>query len=430
MLGWRHPPGAALPPMAEHDDIYDPLPLSELPPKDERSVGAGAISEIQPARDLFPALIEAVPAAVVVVDDLRRVVVANAATRRLLRAAHMPYLGYSISRILSEERLRAAAEELTQSARDVVTYQDHLVIDGTTLDVVVQVTRLVRGQGAYYCMTLQDCTMAKRERAEWDSRSRLDPAESMRLSHGTAPPAERLRQAHRFETLGHLTGSMAHEFNNLLSVIISSLELAKRAHVAGEDPREDIDRATLAADRSAETIGHILRYSRRRQKVGGVIRPAAVLHELRGLMERTLPRHTKLKLVASTTARVRAEASRLETAILNLVINARDAVSEGGEVAVVAEDVELGEIDAIRFGVVHGKYVSIRVIDDGMGIPEEIRNEVFEPFFTTKGPAEGTGLGLSTVRSFVHEVGGSVRIESAVGAGTMVELLLPHVRGE
>lgn len=391
-------------------------------------MGKRAISEIQPARDLWPALIEALPAAVVVVDGLHRVVVANAATRRLLRSANMPYLGYSISRILSEERLRAAADELAET--DAVSYQDHLVIDGTTLDVFVQVTRLVTAQGSYYCMTLQDCTIARRERAEWASQSVLGSTESIRMSHGTEPPAERLRQAHRFETLGHLTGSMAHEFNNLLSVIISSMELAKRAHLAGEDPGADIDRATLAADRSAETIGHILRYSRRRQKVGGTVRPAEVLHELRGLMERTLPRHAKLELVAATTARVPAEASRLETAILNLIINARDAVREGGAVSVFAEDVELGEIDAIRFGVVHGKYVSIRVIDDGMGIPSEIRDEVFEPFFTTKGPGEGTGLGLSTVRSFVHEIGGSVRIESAVGAGTMVELLLPHVRGE
>jgi signal transduction histidine kinase len=187
----------------------------------------------------------------------------------------------------------------------------------------------------------------------------------------------------------------------------------------------DIERAILAAERSAEATSEVLHYSRRRETPANGILPGDILRELGGLLERALDKRGDLELEIEECPPVSCEAAQLETAILNLVINSRDSLGADGRIVVSCKPRLIADDDSASLGILAGQYVAIRVTDNGSGIPEDIRGHVFEPFFTTKPEGVGTGLGLSTVKAFVRRRGGAVWLESAVSEGTTVELLLP-----
>jgi signal transduction histidine kinase/CheY-like chemotaxis protein len=242
---------------------------------------------------------------------------------------------------------------------------------------------------------------------------------------------EALVRSQKLQGLGELAAGMAHDFNNLLTVIIGNLELLD-AQLENEAARKLISHADEAAQMGARLIGRLLTFGRQRK-----LRPQIVnLNEVAlGMME--ILRHTigeQIMLNASLAPELwdtLVDISETETAILNLAINARDAMPRGGRLIVETNNAPLRELDAAgAIGVAPGDYVRLSLSDTGSGMPPEVVARAFEPFFTTKEPGKGTGLGLATIHGFAQQSGGHVTIESEVGRGTTVALYLPRDAGD
>lgn len=241
--------------------------------------------------------------------------------------------------------------------------------------------------------------------------------------------AERLRNAERMETLGFLTGRVAHDFGNLLQVILLNLELLE-PHLRGDDRVEQIRGATVgAATRGADLIRQLLAFASRQPLAPERLEVAAVLDEMRAILLRRLDRGVRLTIQAETgLPAVYADRVQLEAAIMNLVVNAQDAMPAGGEVTVrvsgSAEEAR-GRVSG-RQGDARGRRcVTIEVTDTGSGMSPEVRARIFEPFFTTKPMGKGVGLGLSSVFGFVRQSGGDVEVESQPQRGSTFRIRLP-----
>jgi signal transduction histidine kinase/CheY-like chemotaxis protein len=233
---------------------------------------------------------------------------------------------------------------------------------------------------------------------------------------------EALFHAQKLQAIGKLAGGVAHHFNNLLTVILGNLELI-RPHL-GED--ENITRRLTAAQhgarRGAEVVRQLLTFSRQQIVQPQPVDPAAWLAGLTPLLSSSLRGDIALETeVKGDGLTIEVDPGELELALLNLAVNARDAMPDGG---VLKISVERRRVDDKRLKL-HGDFVVIEVADTGEGVPPEIQSRVFEPFFTTKSLGPGAGLGLSQVHGFAHQAGGAVELESAVGQGAKVRLFLP-----
>ncbi|WP_075216214.1 response regulator [Mongoliimonas terrestris] len=235
----------------------------------------------------------------------------------------------------------------------------------------------------------------------------------------------RLAQAEKMRALGTMAGGIAHDFNNLLTAIIGGLELAERRLPGGDDRlHRYVTGAREAAERGAVLTKRLLGFSRRTDTRTAVVDVNAVIGRMNDLLTHALGGTVTVeRALKAAPARVRADPDQLELAILNLCINARDAMPAGGTVRVTTENrtVVAGDEGLVPAG----DYVAVSVIDTGEGMPPEVLARVFEPFFTTKDVGKGTGLGLSMVYTFANQSDGSVDIDSTVGEGTRVTILLP-----
>jgi signal transduction histidine kinase len=242
---------------------------------------------------------------------------------------------------------------------------------------------------------------------------------------------EALRQAQKMEAIGQLTGGVAHDFNNLLQVILGNLErLAPRLRGTGADTelRRLIDAASRAAARAATLTQRLLAFSRRQPLMPTSLDVNKLVVGMSELISRTLGESIRTEtLLAGNVWRVSADENQLESALLNLAVNARDAMPSGGRLTIETRNVSLDEAYAgSQDGVQPGDYVQIAVSDTGTGMTKDVVERAFDPFFTTKGIGQGTGLGLSQVYGFVRQSGGHVRIYSEPGHGTTVKLYLPR----
>jgi len=234
-----------------------------------------------------------------------------------------------------------------------------------------------------------------------------------------------LRQAQKMEAVGQLTGGIAHDFNNMLTGIIGGINVAKRRIASGrvEDVDRFMDAATDSAHRAAALIARLLAFSRRQTLDAKPVDVAAQLDATRQLLERTLPESIEIDIeVESDIGKLVADANQLESALLNLAVNARDAMPDGGRLIISATRVVIEESD---IDLKSGSYIAIAVRDTGVGMPPEIIDKVFDPFFTTKPIGQGTGLGLSMIYGFAQQSGGAVRIDSIPDKGTSITLYLP-----
>ncbi|MDJ0824213.1 MAG: ATP-binding protein [Rhodobacter sp.] len=260
----------------------------------------------------------------------------------------------------------------------------------------------------------------------------VDVTGQVETERGLHESRELLHEAQKMDALGKLTGGVAHDFNNLLSVIVGNLELLR------EDPdiadRIDlIDQAIKASFRGSSLTRQLLAYARRAQLQPAVLNPAAVVAEMESMLRRTLPANIALRIDGPGTApSIRADRSQLETAILNLVINACDAMDQGGSLTIdirqieVADDMALGEGEHMAPGL----FTVIAVSDTGHGMAPEHAAHAFDPFFTTKPVGRGTGLGLSTVLGFTRQSGGTTKLSSEVGRGTSVRMYFPAAEAD
>ena len=240
---------------------------------------------------------------------------------------------------------------------------------------------------------------------------------------------EHLHQAQKMEAVGQLTGGIAHDFNNMLTGVIGAMDIMRRRIASGRfgDLDRFMDAATTSANRAAGLTQRLLAFSRRQSLDSKPIDINALIGSLGELIGRTIGEQIALDLrLAPDIPSGVADANQLESAILNLAINARDAMPEGGALTVRTAFVELDAAGAIGMtDAKPGRYICVSVSDTGVGMGTELLDKVFEPFFTTKPLGQGTGLGLSMVYGFAQQSGGHVAIDSTVGAGTTVSIRLP-----
>jgi two-component system cell cycle sensor histidine kinase/response regulator CckA len=240
---------------------------------------------------------------------------------------------------------------------------------------------------------------------------------------------EQLRQAHKMEAVGRLAGGIAHDFNNLLTIIKGFSELMLERAGRDETLVRNATQIGKAADKASSLTAQLLAFSRMQ-----VLRPSSldlntVVGEMAKMLRRILGEHMNLDTVVDTSlGAVRADQSQIEQVILNLVINARDAMPKGGKITIETANVSLDELYARRrTGVEPGQYVMMAVSDSGSGMDAETQAQIFEPFFTTKGLGKGTGLGLATVYGIVKQSGGWIWVYSEPGRGTTFKVYLPQV---
>ncbi|MDA1356421.1 MAG: response regulator [Proteobacteria bacterium] len=239
---------------------------------------------------------------------------------------------------------------------------------------------------------------------------------------------EQLHQAQKMEAVGQLTGGIAHDFNNLLAIMMGNLELV-RDTVAGDERAEDlIERGVRAAERGAALTHRLLAFSRRQRLQPSLIDVNELVADLIDMLRRTLSETIEVNIGAAENLWLcEVDRPQLENSLLNLAINARDAMDDGGALFIETANCELdAEFAAARSEVTPGQYVLLSVSDDGTGIPGEALEHVFEPFFTTKEVGKGSGLGLSMIYGFVKQSGGHVEIESTPGDGTRIKIFLPR----
>jgi PAS domain S-box-containing protein len=247
-----------------------------------------------------------------------------------------------------------------------------------------------------------------------------------------------LRQSQKMEAIGQLTGGIAHDFNNLLQVVIGSLEgLQRRAGTLlqapqGADLQRFIDNALRGADRAANLTRRLLAFSRRQALDAKPTDVGKLVAGMSDLLRRTLGEAIAIETVNAVDLwPVSIDANQLESALLNLAVNARDAMPAGGKLTIETANSQLDEAYTSRYeGLEPGSYVMIAVSDTGMGMTRDVIERAFEPFFTTKEVGHGTGLGLSQVYGFVKQSGGHVRAYSEVGEGTTIKLYLPRLTSD
>jgi PAS domain S-box-containing protein len=239
---------------------------------------------------------------------------------------------------------------------------------------------------------------------------------------------EQLRQAQKMEAVGQLTGGIAHDFNNLLTGIIGSLALLKKRVAEGRiaESARYVAAATESAERAAALTQRLLAFARRQPLDPRVVDVAGLIRSMEELLRRTLGEAITLAIeIAPDLPATLCDPNQLENAILNLVINARDAMPSGGRLSITAGPERL----AVSEEAPSGEYVTIIVSDTGIGMPPAVAARAFDPFFTTKPTGQGTGLGLSMIYGFVRQSGGTVTIRTALGQGTSVRLCLPRHAG-
>lgn len=287
-------------------------------------------------------------------------------------------------------------EEGWRQRKDGTLFMAHVVIDAI---------RDQSGQLTGFAKVTRDVTQ------RYETQKALDRAR------------EELFQAQKMEAMGHLTGGVAHDFNNLLTVILGSLKLVRKRL---SDPRtlQLVDNAIMGAERGASLTQRMLAFSRKQPLQLNAIDLPGLVFGMRALFEQSIGSdvtiHTRFE---PNLPSIYADGHQLEVALLNLVLNARDAMPNGGAIDIAAWVSPQAEDE--RTSKVQGRCVVIEVKDDGEGMDDETLAKAFYPFFTTKGPDEGTGLGLSMVHGFVEQIGGEIKLKSTKGEGTAVQLSLP-----
>ncbi|HEY8255850.1 MAG TPA: ATP-binding protein, partial [Rhizomicrobium sp.] len=243
---------------------------------------------------------------------------------------------------------------------------------------------------------------------------------------------QQLRQAQKMEAVGQLTGGVAHDFNNLLTVIIGNCEFLLMRHQAGDPSFKEINEVHQNALRAASLVSQLLAFSRKQTLQPKLLALNDVIGELAQMLRRLVGEGISLNVERGEGLwTVHADEAQLGNAIINLVVNARDAMPGGGTVSIKTSNETVTQSSALGTAVMPaGDYVRIEVTDTGIGMSKEIQSKIFDPFFTTKPVGQGTGLGLATVYGIVKQSGGFITVDSEVGKGTSFHIYLPRRKVE
>ena len=353
-------------------------------------------------------ILDTVPEAMVVIDEAGTITSFSAAAERLF--------GYD------------AGEVLGRNVRALMPQPDRDAHDGYISRYLATGERRIIGYGRVVTGQKKDGSHFPMELAIGEAR-----AEGSRIFTGFIRDLtsrhrieEELRQAHKMEAVGQLTGGIAHDFNNLLTVISGNLEMVER-RLTDEKLRVLLHEAQGAADDGAKLTGQLLAFGRRQPLNPKLADVGQLVSRFSDLLRRALGEAIELRtIVSGSPGPALVDASQLQNALLNLALNARDAMPRGGRLTVEISPTKLDADYASLYPEVRtGSYVLISVTDTGSGMSTEVRQRAFEPFFTTKSIGAGTGLGLSMVYGFTRQSGGHVQLHSEVDEGTSVRLFLP-----
>ncbi|GAA6178700.1 ATP-binding protein [Shimia sp. NS0008-38b] len=342
------------------------------------------------------------PVALLKLESEGRIVLANRAARGLLKLEITPQ---TVMSDLMEGLGRSIRDWLVEVALGkTANHSEFLRLKREDKEVIVQVSlnRVVEGGVSSLIAVLSDATELKSLEAQFV-------------------------QSQKMQAIGQLAGGVAHDFNNLLTAISGHCDLLLLRHDQGDADYADLIQINQNANRAAALVGQLLAFSRKQNLRPEVLDLRNTLADLTHLLNRLVGERVTLSLNNDPVLpAIRADKRQLEQVLMNLVVNARDAMPDGGEIKVVTQGVELEEaLERDRVVVPVGKYVSVSVGDEGIGIAPDKLQKVFEPFFTTKRTGEGTGLGLSTAYGIVKQTGGYIFVDSAEGVGTTFTLMFP-----
>ena len=360
-------------------------------------------------------ILESAVTAIVTIDDRGLIESVNPATERLFGYSAAELLGGNVKVLMPEpyqaehddyiaNYLATGVKKIIGIGREVRGRRK----DGTTFPLHLSVSEFSAGGRRFFTGMIHD--LSDRKHVE----------EALRESE------KRLAQAQKMEAVGQLTGGIAHDFNNLLLVITGNLELLE------ERLEDDTDRELLKEARDAVKLGsqltdQLLTFSRRRQMDAQIIQLNDQVIGITEMLRRTLGEHIVLSTaLARNVSTIRADPGQFQSAIVNMAVNARDAMPGGGKLVIETRNIVL-DADHSDFNpeLEPGQYVQLSISDTGLGMPPDVRDRVFEPFFTTKEKGRGTGLGLAMVYGFVKQSGGHITIYSEIGHGTTFNLYFP-----
>jgi two-component system cell cycle sensor histidine kinase/response regulator CckA len=367
----------------------------------------------QPLDDMLKVLFQEATAGVLIVDRTGRIVRANDALRQMLGRHADVSPGQPATAIFAPREREDVWEELVpalEGRRAPRAFATRLVNDGAEIDQTVDVSgvalREADGSVSGLILRLSDITVQKRLEAQ--------------LSH-----------SQKLQAVGQLAGGIAHDFNNLLTAMLGAAEMVLERD--GVDPvtRQDVDQIRRSAERGASLVRQLLAFGRQQTLQPKVIRINDAIKDMALLLDRLLGGQVKLVLDLETPGRlVRVDPTQLDQVLMNLAVNARDAMPDGGTLTLRSGHITL--FRALNRGqetIPPGRYVMIEVQDTGVGIPPEALPRIFDPFFTTRRDRGGNGLGLSTVHGIVRQSDGFLAVDSEVGVGTRLRVYLPRYDG-
>ncbi|MEX2218768.1 MAG: ATP-binding protein [Phycisphaerales bacterium] len=374
---------------------HDPAPQSERE--------ARLLSVIESAMD-----------AIITVDESQRIVMFNPAAERIFGVPVAEALGSPLDRLIPERFRRGHGEHIRAFGRTGVTMRSMgrlgtisgVRADGTEFPIEASISQATAGGQRLFTVILRDVS----------ERKKLQ---------------EQFLQSQKMEGIGRLAGGIAHDFNNLLMAMFNYLTLATNRLEAGHPALPAIASAYEAAERAAMLTRQLLAFARKQVARPRVLSATEVVAGLEPMLRRLIGDDVVLRASLTATGNVRADATQLEQVIVNLVVNARDAMPQGGPLTIEVSDTELDEAYCrMRVDAAPGPHVMLAVSDTGVGMDAETLGRLFEPFFTTKAPGKGTGLGLATCHGIVKQSGGHIAVYSEPGRGTTVKVFLPRVTEE
>lgn len=397
---------------------------------------AGGVAAVRRNRvldgeSMFEGLLEAAPDAIVGVTADGTIMLANAQTERLFGYRREELVGQSVDLLVPahfraahpghRDRYFAQPRSRPMGAGVALTAVRK---DGTEFPAEISLSALETGGGLVVSAAIRDVTdrlIAQAERERLIQQAERDAAE------------RRLQHARRLESLGELAGGVAHDFNNILAVIANYTELVRETlsepapdRAAVDTACDDLEQISRAAERATRLTKQLLAFGRRDITQAEVLDLNHIVTGVHQMLHRTIGEHIHMIIELDPALRpVAADATQVEQILVNLIVNARDAMPTGGTVSIETANAELGDDDVTESSPPAGRYVRLRIGDTGCGMPPDVAERAFEPFYTTKPRGSGTGLGLATVYGIVRAAGGDINLYSEPGIGTTITILLP-----